>query len=46
VAGRATIIGSQPLAVRDLLGSGGFEMNIGEQIGIGFGQQESRERAT
>jgi hypothetical protein len=39
----AAVIGNQALAVRDLLWSFSFEMNVGEQIGIGLGQQESGE---
>ena len=37
------VVGNQALAVRDLLRSRSFEMDVGEQIGIGFGQQESGE---
>src|ERR1700693_3796193 len=42
-ARRASVVGDQALAVPDLLWSGGFEMDVGEQIGIGLGQQESGE---
>ncbi len=44
VARSAAVVGDQALAVSDLLGRCGIEVNVGEQIGIGFGLKESGER--
>ena len=41
----ATIVVDEALAVGDLLGRGRVEVKVGEEIGVGFGEEESSEFA-
>ena len=44
VAGSAAVLGHQKLAVRNLLGRGSVEMDVGQQIGIGFVSEERSQQ--